>query len=110
MLELLSYLKTNQFKEFIVSGGGIDLMRDSLSSVYGIPPERIIGSSIKYQFVDKTNNTSNNTMQINSSNNNNNKSFIFRQPILNSFDDTHEKPVNIQLHIGPSSNYGYRKF
>jgi len=96
MLELLSYLKTNQFKEFIVSGGGIDFMRDALSSVYGIPPEQIIGSSIKYQFVDKKINNTNNNMQIN----NNNKFFILRQPVLNSFDNTHEKPVNIQLHIG----------
>jgi haloacid dehalogenase-like hydrolase len=92
MLELLSFLKTNQFKEFIVSGGGIDFIRDALSSVYGIAPEQIIGSSLKYQFVDKINNTN---MQIN-----NNKSFIFRQPVLNSLDNTYEKPVNIQLHIG----------
>jgi phosphoglycolate phosphatase-like HAD superfamily hydrolase len=92
MLELLSYLKANQFKVFIVSGGGVDFMRDVLSSVYGIPPEQIIGSSLKYQFVDKINSTN---MQMN-----NNKSFIFRQPALVSFDDAYEKPVNIQVHIG----------
>jgi hypothetical protein len=92
MLELLTFLKANQFKEFIVSGGGIDFIRDALSSVYGITPEQIIGSSLKYQFVDKINSTN---MQIN-----NNKSFIFRQPLLNSLDNTYEKPVNIQLHIG----------
>jgi hypothetical protein len=92
MLELLSFLKTNQFKEFIVSGGGIDFIRDALSSVYGIAPEQIIGSSLKYQFVDKINSTN---TQIN-----NNKSFIFRQPVLNSLDNAYEKPVNIQLHIG----------
>lgn len=45
MLDLLSYLKANQFKEFIVSGSGVDFMRDALSSVYGLAPEQIIGSS-----------------------------------------------------------------
>jgi haloacid dehalogenase-like hydrolase len=43
MLELLKYLDANQFKNFIVSGGGIDFIRESLSSVYNIPPERIVG-------------------------------------------------------------------
>jgi phosphoglycolate phosphatase-like HAD superfamily hydrolase len=83
-LELINFLKDNQFKVFIVSGGGIDFMRQSLSSVYGIPPEQIIGSSGKYEFVD----------------NNNTNSFIFREPELNSFNNDYQKPVNIQLHIG----------
>ena len=48
MLELLQFLRTNQFKEFIVSGGGIDFMREALSSVYEIPKDQIIGSSLKY--------------------------------------------------------------
>jgi phosphoserine phosphatase len=82
-LELINFLKDNQFKVFIVSGGGIDFMRQSLSSIYGIPPEQIIGSSGKYEFVDNTTN-----------------SFIFRKPELNSFDNDYQKPVNIQLHIG----------
>jgi phosphoserine phosphatase len=92
MLELLNFLKANQFKDFIVSGGGVDFMRAALSSVYGIPSEQIIGSSLKYQFVDKINST--NTQF------NNNKSFIFREPVLVSLDNTYEKPANIQLHIG----------
>jgi phosphoserine phosphatase len=92
MLELLNFLKANQFKDFIVSGGGVDFMRGALSSVYGIPSEQIIGSSLKYQFVDKINSTN---MQVN-----NNKSFIFREPVLVSLDNTYEKPTNIQLHIG----------
>lgn len=82
-LELINFLKDNQFKVFIVSGGGVDFMRQSLSSVYGIPPEQIIGSSGKYEFVDNTTN-----------------SFIFRKPELNSFDNNEVKPENIQLHIG----------
>jgi haloacid dehalogenase-like hydrolase len=92
MLELLHFLKTNQFKEFIVSGGGLDFIRESLSSVYGIPKDQIIGSSLKYKFVDEINNTNNDV--------NDNKSFIFRQPVLDSFDNTYEKPANIALHIG----------
>jgi hypothetical protein len=92
MLELLHFLRVNQFKEFIVSGGGVDFMRESLSSVYEIPKDQIIGSSLKYKFVDKINNTNNDI--------NNNKSFIFREPVLDSFDNTYEKPANIALHIG----------
>ena len=92
MLELLHFLKTKQFKEFIVSGGGVDFMREALSSVYEIPKDQIIGSSLKYKFVDKINNTNNDI--------NNNKSFIFREPVLDSFDNTYEKPANIALHIG----------
>jgi phosphoserine phosphatase len=85
MVELVNYLKENEFKPFIVSGGGVDFMRGSLSSLYGIPPEQIIGSSSKYEFVD-TNTT---------------KSFILKKPELNTpFNNDVQKPVNIQLHIG----------
>jgi hypothetical protein len=85
MVELVNYLKENEFKPFIVSGGGIDFMRGSISSLYGIPPEQIIGSSSKYKFVD-TNTT---------------KSFLLKEPELNTpFNNDVQKPVNIQLHIG----------
>ena len=47
MLELLDYLRANQFKNYIVSGGGIEFMRPWVEQVYGIPPEQVIGSSIK---------------------------------------------------------------
>ena len=63
MLELLHFLNTNQFKEFIVSGGGVDFIRESLSSVYRIPKDQIIGSSLKYMFVDEINNTNNDIQQ-----------------------------------------------
>jgi phosphoserine phosphatase len=46
MLELLDYLRANDFKTFIVSGGGIDLMRVFSEEVYGIPPEQVVGSSL----------------------------------------------------------------
>ena len=50
MLELLAYLRTNGFKTFIVSGGGIEFMRPWSEIVYGIPPEQVIGSSIKVKY------------------------------------------------------------
>lgn len=45
MLELLEYLRANDFKTFIVSGGGVEFMRVFAEQVYGIPPEQVIGSS-----------------------------------------------------------------
>jgi phosphoglycolate phosphatase-like HAD superfamily hydrolase len=50
MLELLAYLRSNGFKTFIVSGGGIDFMRPWTEKVYGIPPEQVVGSSIKTKY------------------------------------------------------------
>ena len=50
MLELLDYLRANGFKTFIVSGGGIEFMRLFTEKVYGIPPEQVIGSSIKTKY------------------------------------------------------------
>lgn len=50
MLELINYLKDNQFKIYIVSGGGVEFIRPWANKVYGIPPEHIIGSSIKTQY------------------------------------------------------------
>ena len=52
MLELLAYLRANGFKTFIVSGGGIEFMRPWVEKVYGIPPEQVVGSSIKTQVRD----------------------------------------------------------
>lgn len=85
MTELVAFLKNNHFKVFIVSGGGIDFVREALSSVYGIPTDQIIGSSIKYQYINGTN-PGNST--------------IFREQALDSFDNNEVKPENIQLHIG----------
>ena len=51
MLELLTYMRSNGFKTFIVSGGGIEFMRPWTEKVYGIPPEQVVGSSgvVRYQ-------------------------------------------------------------
>jgi hypothetical protein len=83
MLEVLAYLRANGFKTFIVSGGGVEFMRPWTEKVYGIPPEQVIGSSIrtKYEIVDG-------------------KPAIIRLPELNFIDDKAGKPVGIQQHIG----------
>jgi haloacid dehalogenase-like hydrolase len=85
MIELLDFLKDNQFKTFIVSGGGVDFIREALSKVYGIPPDQIIGSSIKFRYINGTDGGNSN---------------ILREPELVSLDDKEVKPENIQLHIG----------
>ncbi len=51
MLELLQYLRANDFKTFIVSGGGTGFMRAWVEAVYGIPPEQVIGSTFKTEYV-----------------------------------------------------------
>ncbi len=50
MLELLAYLRANGFRTFIVSGGDIEFMRPWTKQVYGIPPEQVLGSSIKTKY------------------------------------------------------------
>ena len=83
MLELLAYLRANGFKTFIVSGGGIEFMRPWTERVYGIPPEQVIGSSIKTQYEVREG-----------------KPLIVRLPELNFIDDKAGKPAAIQHHIG----------
>ncbi len=84
MLELISYLEANDFKVFIVTGGGIDFVRALSDSVYGVPPERIIGSSLKYDFKQTANGTYT----------------IFHLPEIDKFNDEYVKPENIALHSG----------
>jgi hypothetical protein len=83
MLELLAYLKANGFKTFIVSGGGIEFMRPWTEKVYGIPPEQVIGSSIKTKFEMRDG-----------------KPVLVRLPEINFIDDKSGKPVGINQHIG----------
>ena len=83
MLELLAYLRANGFKTFIVSGGGIEFMRAWAEGVYGVPPEQVVGSSIKTQYVVK-----------------NGVPMLIRQPAINFIDDKDGKPVGILQHIG----------
>jgi hypothetical protein len=83
MLELLAYLRANSFKNFIVSGGGIEFMRPWAEHVYGIPPEQVVGSSIKTKFEMRGG-----------------KPVLLRLPELNFNDDKGGKPVAINQHIG----------
>jgi len=82
-LELLAYLNAHGFKTFIVSGGGVDFIRGFAEETYGIPPERVIGSSIKTRFELR-----------------NGKADLIKLPELDSIDDGVGKPMNINLHIG----------
>jgi phosphoserine phosphatase len=83
MLELLAHLEERGYKTYIVSGGGIEFMRPWTERVYGIPPERVIGSSIKSKFeiVDGT-------------------PKIIGLPQLQFIDDGTNKPIAIQERIG----------
>jgi phosphoglycolate phosphatase-like HAD superfamily hydrolase len=83
MLEVLAYLRSNGFKTFIVSGGGIDFMRVFANRVYGIPPEQVVGSSGKLAFEMRDG-----------------KPILMKLPELNFNDDKGGKPVQIQMHIG----------
>ncbi|MGY6277574.1 HAD family hydrolase [Methylomonas sp. MgM2] len=83
MLELLDYLRANGFKTFIVSGGGIEFMRPWSEKVYGVPPEQVVGSSIKTQYEVRDG-----------------KPILIRLPELNFIDDKSGKPVGINQHIG----------
>jgi hypothetical protein len=83
MLELLAYLRANGFKTFIVSGGGIEFMRPWTEKIYGIPPEQVIGSSIKTKFELRDG-----------------KPVLVRLPEINFIDDKAGKPVGINEHIG----------
>ncbi|UCD27525.1 MAG: haloacid dehalogenase-like hydrolase, partial [Planctomycetota bacterium] len=83
MLELLTYLRVNGFKTYITSGGGIEFLRAWAERIYGIPPEQVIGSSIKTKYEIRDG-----------------KPVLMRLPELNFFDDKAGKPVAINQHIG----------
>ena len=83
MLEVLAYLRANGFKTFIVSGGGIEFMRPWVERVYGVPPEQVIGSSIKTKFELRDG-----------------KPVLMRLPEVNFIDDKTGKPVGINEYIG----------
>ncbi|ODS00137.1 haloacid dehalogenase [Methyloceanibacter methanicus] len=83
MLELLAYLRDNGFTTYIVSGGGIEFVRNFSEPVYGIPPAQVVGSSIKtkYEVVDG-------------------EPTVMRLPEMNFVDDKTGKPIGITQHIG----------
>ena len=83
MLELLDYLRANNFSVYIVSGGGQDFLRSFAESVYGIPPENIVGSTgaLKYESRDSG-------------------LLLMRMPTLAHINDGPGKPVGIERAIG----------
>ena len=83
MVELLAYLRANSFKTFIVSGGGIEFMRPWTEKVYGVPPEQVVGSSVKTKYEMRDG-----------------KPVLMRLPEVNFIDDKAGKPVGINSHIG----------
>ncbi len=78
MLELIGYLKANGFQVFIVSGGGIEFMRPWTAQTYGIPPQNVVGSSIKSKYEVKDG-----------------QPVIMRLPEIDFIDDGPGKPVGI---------------
>jgi phosphoglycolate phosphatase-like HAD superfamily hydrolase len=83
MLELLAYLRSNGFKTFIVSGGGVDFMRPWTEKAYGIPPEQVVGSvgETKLELKDG-------------------RPVLMKLPKIDLVDDKAGKPVGIQRFIG----------
>lgn len=83
MLELLSFLRDNEFKTYIVSGGGMHFIRAFAESAYGIPPYQVVGSRGKIEY-----------------------DAAGSKPQLNKLgdiafvDDGPGKPVGIDTHIG----------
>jgi len=83
MLELMAYLRANGFKTYIVSGGGIEFMRVFTERVYDVPPEQVVGSTIKTEFDVQ-----------------NGQPVLRRLPKIDFIDDKAEKPVGIHKFIG----------
>jgi len=83
MLELLAYLRKNGFRTYITSGGGVEFMRVFAEDVYGIPPEQVIGSSIKMKFELRDG-----------------RPVIVRLAEIDFIDDKEGKPIAIHKFIG----------
>jgi phosphoglycolate phosphatase-like HAD superfamily hydrolase len=83
MRELLEYLRAHEFKTYIVSGGGIEFMRPWSEAVNGIPPEQVIGTSIKLKYVLQDG-----------------RPVLVRLPEIDFIDDKAGKPVGIHRQIG----------
>ena len=83
MLELLAFLRANDFKTYIVSGGGIEFVRAYSEKYYGIPPEQVVGSSIvtRFEVRDGT-------------------PVLLREPKVDFIDDKEGKVIGINKFIG----------
>lgn len=83
MLELLAYLRSNGFRTFIVTGGGVEFVRAMAEDTYGIPPEQVVGSTGKTKFEIRDG-----------------VPILIKLPDVDFVDDKDGKPVGIQMHIG----------
>ena len=92
MLELLAFLRANDFKTHIVSGGGVEFMRTFSEEVYGISRENVIGSSLQYEFQQTSDG-----------------SVLVRQPELVSFDDRRDEAGQHPTPHRPAADPGCRQ-
>jgi phosphoserine phosphatase len=83
MVELLDYLDAAGFRNYIASGGGRDFMRPISQEVYGVPRQRVIGSSVSLAYQPD-----------------NGGGRIVRKPEADVLDDGPEKPVRIWSRVG----------
>jgi len=83
MLELLGFLEANGFSNHIVSGSGSDFMRPISQEVFGIPLERVIGSSTVLEYTSGEKGGA-----------------LTRKPELGFLDDGPEKPIHIWSRLG----------
>jgi hypothetical protein len=83
MLELLAYLRASGFKTYVVSGGGVEFVRPWVERVYGMPPEQVVGSSIKVKYESRGD-----------------RPVLRRLPEIDFIDDKAGKPVGIHKFIG----------
>lgn len=83
MLELLNYLRSNGYKTFIVSGGGVDFIRPWAEQAYGVPPYQVVGSSAKMKYDVKDG-----------------KPALIKLPEISFIDDKEGKPAGIYQYTG----------
>lgn len=84
MVELLQFLKSNNFKVFVVSAGGMSFVRTVSEEIYDLPRENVIGSNVTFKLVREDD-----------------KMLLQRKPgLIEPIDEGPGKPVNIELHIG----------
>ncbi len=83
MLELLTYLRANNFSTYIVTGGGVEFLRPWSERVYGVPPPQVIGSRVKLEYRKADDGP-----------------VLYRLPQIDLLDDKAGKPVGIYEAIG----------
>jgi phosphoserine phosphatase len=91
MIEVLDFFRSHGFKTYIVSGGGAEFMRPWTDRAYGIPPEQVVGTTIKTEFKLRDD-----------------RPVLLRLPAIDFVDDGAGKPVGIGKFIGrrPIASFG----